>query len=119
MVSDSKKDNLEFNSISELVSVIIPTYNHANFLSKTLKSVINQTYSNWEAIVIDNHSKDNTDEVVAKFKDSRIILYKIKNNGIIAKSRNLGIEHANGKWIAFLDADDWWYPDKLKTCLNL
>jgi len=96
-----------------LVSVVIPTYNHALFLERALRSVIDQTYSNWEAIVIDNHSNDNTDEVVASFIDKRIKLLKIHNHGSIAKSRNLGINTAKGKWIAFLDSDDLWYKEKL------
>lgn len=64
--------------MSPLVSVVIPTYNHADFLKLSLASVVNQTYSNWEAIIIDNHSDDNTDEVVSSFRDSRIRLTKIK-----------------------------------------
>ncbi len=101
-----------------LVSVIIPTYNHANFLGKALESVINQTYSNWEAIVIDNQSTDQTNQVIGRFRDSRIKYYKIFNNGIIAKSRNLGIDVAKGEWIAFLDSDDWWIKEKLEICFK-
>ncbi len=101
-----------------LVSVIIPTYNHANFLTKALGSLLEQTYSNWEAIVIDNQSKDGTDKVIKRFKDSRIQYFKISNEGIIAKSRNFGINVAKGEWIAFLDSDDWWRKDKLETCFK-
>ena len=101
-----------------LVSIIIPTYNHANFLDKALESLIYQTYSNWEAIVIDNHSTDETNQVIDKFKDSRIQYFKIFNDGIIAKSRNFGINVAKGDWIAFLDSDDWWTEDKLEICLK-
>ena len=101
-----------------LVSVIIPTYNHANFLGKALESIIHQTYNNWEAIVIDNHSTDETNKVIDKFKDSRIQYFKISNDGIIAKSRNFGINAAKGDWIAFLDSDDWWTKDKLEICLK-
>ena len=101
-----------------LVSVIIPTYNHANFLGKALESVIHQTYNNWEAIVIDNHSTDETNKVIDKFKDSRIQYFKISNDGIIAKSRNFGINVAKGDWIAFLDSDDWWTSDKLENCIE-
>ena len=72
-----------------LVSVVIPTYNHAHFLGVALESVIDQTYTNWEAIVIDNHSTDDTDAVVRSFKDSRISLLKIHNDGVIAASRSL------------------------------
>jgi len=100
------------------ISIIIPTYNHANFLAKALESVINQTYRNWEAIVIDNHSTDGTSEIINKYKDTRIHCLKISNDGIIAKSRNLGINVAKGKWIAFLDSDDYWTKDKLEICIK-
>ena len=99
-----------------LISVIIPTYNHAHFLEKAIQSVINQTYTDWEIIVIDNHSKDNTDEVVNGFHNESIRLLKVYNNGIIARSRNVGIKAAKGKLIAFLDSDDLWYPSKLEFC---
>ena len=107
--------NTEF---TPLVSIVIPTYNHAKFISKALKSVIDQTYKNWEAIVIDNNSTDDTDKVINQYNDPRIKYLKINNDGVIAKSRNLGIEAAQGEWIAFLDSDDWWTEDKLKTCIN-
>ncbi len=106
------------NKFTQLVSIIIPTYNHSDFLGKALKSVLNQTYENWEAIVIDNHSTDETDKVINKFNDSRIKYLKIVNNGVLAKSRNLGIKTAKGEWIAFLDSDDWWAKDKLELCFN-
>ncbi len=101
-----------------LVSVVIPTYNHAHFLGRALQSVLHQTYTKWEAIVIDNHSQDNTDEVVKSFRDPRITLLRIRNNGVIAASRNMGIKAARGDWIAFLDSDDCWYPEKLEIALN-
>ena len=101
-----------------LISIIIPTYNHANFLGRALKSIIDQTYNNWEAIVVDNHSSDNTNEVVESFNDSRIKYLKIYNNGVIAVSRNMGIRTSNGEWIAFLDSDDWWTIDKLQVCFS-
>lgn len=95
-------------------SVIIPTYNHAQFIRKCLQSLINQTYSNWEAIVVNNYSQDNTVEIINSFKDNRIRLVNFRNNGIIASSRNQGIGYATGEFIAFLDSDDWWYPQKLE-----
>jgi glycosyltransferase involved in cell wall biosynthesis len=101
-----------------LVSVVIPTYNHAHFLGCALQSVLDQTYRKWEAIVIDNHSQDNTDEVVQSFQDQRITLLKVRNNGVIAASRNMGIRAAQGDWIAFLDSDDFWYPGKLEIAIN-
>ncbi len=99
-----------------LVSLVMPTYNHARYLGCALQSVLDQTYTNWEAIVIDNHSTDNTDEVMASFADPRITYLKIHNNGVIAASRNAGIRVAKGEWVAFLDSDDWWTKDKLQVC---
>jgi len=101
-----------------LVSVVIPTYNHAHFLGRALQSVLDQTYPHWEAIIIDNHSRDNTDLVVAELSDPRIRLLKIHNHGVIAASRNLGIRVATGEWIAFLDSDDWWTRNKLQVCVD-
>ena len=103
---------------SPLISIIIPTYNHAKFIGKALKYVIDQTYRNWEAIIIDNESKDETYKIINSFNDPRIKYFKISNNGVIAKSRNLGIKAAKGEWIAFLDSDDWWTKDKLEICLS-
>jgi len=102
-----------------LVSVVIPTYNHAHFLGEALQSVVDQTYIYWEVLVIDNNSNDNTDYIVSSFNDKRIKLYKINNKGVIAASRNLGIQKACGKWVAFLDSDDWWYPKKLDMSVQV
>jgi len=101
-----------------LISIVIPTYNHADYLSKALQSILDQTYKNWEAIVIDNHSTDFTNKVISKYVDPRIKYLKIHNSGVIAKSRNKGILLAKGEWIAFLDSDDWWTSDKLKNCID-
>ncbi len=106
------------NAKNPLVSIIIPTYNHAKYLDRALKSVIDQTYKNWEIIVVDNFSSDNTEEVILKYKDGNIKYVKVKNNGVIAKSRNIGISYATGDWIAFLDSDDWWEKNKLEECIN-
>jgi glycosyltransferase involved in cell wall biosynthesis len=101
-----------------LISIVMPTYNHAVYLGKALQSILDQTYKNWEAIVIDNHSTDGTNKVISRYVDPRIKYLKIHNTGVIAKSRNKGILAAKGEWIAFLDSDDWWSPDKLKTCID-
>lgn len=101
-----------------LFSVVIPTFNRANDLKRALLSVQSQTCSDWEAIIVDNHSEDETSEVVDSFFDRRISLYKVRNRGIIAISRNLGVEKSLGKYIAFLDSDDWWAPQKLELSLN-
>lgn len=101
-----------------LVSVVIPSYNHGRYLGRALQSVLDQIYTNWEAIVIDNHSTDNTDEVMASFASPRITYIKIHNKGVIAASRNAGIHAAKGDWVAFLDSDDWWTNGKLQACFN-
>ena len=103
---------------SPLVSVIIPTYNHVHFLREALESVCAQTYTNWEAVVINNYSEDNTVEVVESFNDPRIRLENFRNNGVIAASRNRGIALARGKYLAFLDSDDLWFPEKLAGCIT-
>jgi glycosyltransferase involved in cell wall biosynthesis len=105
-------------SAQPLVSIVIPTYNHARLIGRALDSVLKQTYANWEAIVVDNHSQDGTEAVLDAYRDERIKVLKIHNQGIIAASRNLGIRSAKGEWIAFLDSDDWWESDKLAACIE-
>ena len=100
-----------------LFSIIIPTYNHAHLIRRCLDSIISQTFSDWEAIIINNFSEDNTVEVVESYHDSRIRLINNANNGVIAVSRNKGITEARGYWICFLDSDDWWTSNKLEVCL--
>ncbi len=106
------------NSIDTLISVVIPNYNHGSYLSKAIKSLLNQTHKNWEAFIVDNHSTDNSDEIINSFSDTRIKYLKIHNNGVIAISRNVGINASRGEWIAFLDSDDYWTKDKLEVCLS-
>lgn len=97
-----------------LVSVIMPTYNHAKFIGDAIGSVLNQTHKNLELTIIDNYSEDNTEEIIRSFNEPRIRYMKFRNNGIIGASRNQGIRHAAGKYIAFLDSDDIWIPEKLE-----
>lgn len=100
--------------MSNLVSVIMPSYNTANFIAESIQSVKAQTYADWELLIVDDCSTDNTDEVVAPFlSDSRIIYIKNEKNSGAAVSRNIALKKAKGKWIAFLDSDDLWVPDKL------
>tara|TARA_Y100000741_G_scaffold350084_1_gene319855 strand:+ start:2108 stop:3010 length:903 start_codon:yes stop_codon:yes gene_type:complete len=102
------------------ISIILPTYNRAKlFLSRAINSVVNQSYKDWELIIIDNSSIDNTKELVNSYQNNKIHLINIKNEGNIAKSRNLGIAHSQGSFIAFLDSDDYWEIDKLKNCVNI
>ncbi|MBU4333503.1 MAG: glycosyltransferase, partial [Candidatus Omnitrophica bacterium] len=112
-LSDYKENNLK----DPLVSIIMPTYNYSQFIAKSIKSVLDQSYSNFELIVVDDYSEDNTEEVVKGFKDSRIKYYKVANNRVIAASRNFAIMHAVGEFIAFLDSDDLWYENKLEEII--
>jgi len=103
------------NNKQPLVSVIIPTYNHAQFIAKAIESVLAQTYRNVELVVVDNYSEDNTKEEVNSFQNNQIKYYRYRNNGIIAASRNFGISKSKGDIIAFLDSDDEWNRDKLEN----
>lgn len=97
-----------------LVSIIMPSYNVAKYIGESIDSVLNQSYSSWELIIIDDCSTDNTCEIVNSYNDKRIILKKNDVNSGAAISRNVGIKVAKGKWIAFLDSDDLWEPQKLE-----
>jgi glycosyltransferase involved in cell wall biosynthesis len=101
------------------VTVVIPNYNHAPLLRLALRSVAEQSFSDWEAIVIDNHSNDGSESEVHALADERIRIAKVHNHGVIGRSRNIGIAEARGEWVAFLDADDLWDREKLKRCLEL
>ena len=98
-----------------LISIVIPTYNRADLIPKAIQSVLDQTYQNWELIIVDNYSDDGTKEVIDSFRDSRISMLLIPRTGSVAASRNLGVLHSKGEWIAFLDSDDWWFPAKLSS----
>ena len=101
--------------MNNLVSIIMPSYNTGDFISETIESVLAQTYENWELIIVDDCSTDNTDEVVEKYlTDSRIEYFKNEKNSGAAVSRNRALREAKGKWIAFLDSDDLWEPTKLQ-----
>lgn len=103
-----------------LVSIITPMYNGERFVGETIDSVLNQTYSNWEIIVIDDGSKDKGPEKVKAYadKDSRISIFSQANGGSAA-ARNNGIRRAKGQYIALLDADDTWNPDFLEKQIQL
>lgn len=101
--------------MNDLVSIIMPSYNTAKFIPETIESVLKQTYTNWELIIVDDCSTDNTDEVVKPFlTDKRIKYLKNEKNSGAAVSRNYALREAKGKWIAFLDSDDLWLPEKLE-----
>lgn len=106
------------STITPIVSVVIPTYNRSADLRRALLSVLDQSLGNFEILVVDNHSQDDTDDMIHLLGDSRIQLFKVHNEGIIAVSRNKGAKHARGKYIAFLDSDDWWTPEKLHESVS-
>lgn len=102
----------------DLVSIITPTYNCAKFIGATIESVLNQTYQNFEMIIVDDASKDNTEEVVKSFKDKRIKYIRLSKNSGPAVARNRAMEEAKGKYMAFLDSDDLWKREKLEKQIN-
>ena len=104
--------------MKNLVSIIIPTFNRLDKLVNAIESVRKQSYKDYEIIVVDNCSTDGTIEYLNRLKDNKISIYKIKNYGNIARSRNLGILNSKGDMLAFLDSDDLWYPNKLSLCVD-
>lgn len=106
----SKKDD------RPLVSVITPSYNCSSFIPETIKTVQDQTYFNWEMIIVDDQSKDDSVSIIKSFEenDSRIRLIPLSKNVGAARARNIALKEAHGKYIAFLDSDDLWLPTKLE-----
>jgi teichuronic acid biosynthesis glycosyltransferase TuaG len=102
--------------MNDLVSILTPTYNTEKFIRSTIESAKNQTYTNWEMILVDDASTDNTVAIIEEFikKDSRIKLFKLPENRGNGFARNAALEKATGKYIAYLDADDVWFPEKLE-----
>lgn len=102
--------------MNNLVSIITPSYKSEKFIAQTIESVLSQTYQNWEMIIIDDVSPDNSNKIIEEYckKDSRIKLIKLKKNVGPANARNEGIKQAIGKYISFLDSDDIWLPTKLE-----
>lgn len=101
-----------------MLSIIIPLYNKENFILKTLESVKNQTYSDFELIIVDDGSTDNSYNVVKDIQDSRIKLFHKQNEGV-SIARNFGVKEASFPYIIFLDADDYWHPQFLETIISL
>lgn len=107
------------NATNELVSIIMPSYNTAEYISASIDSVLAQTYTDWELIIVDDCSTDNTDKIVKGYlNDERIRYLKNETNSGAAVSRNYALREAKGKWIAFLDSDDLWEPEKLEKQLR-
>ena len=110
---ESLDSNVLRNQDYGLVSVIMPNYNSEKYVEATVKSVLAQTYQNWELLFVDDCSTDNSLEIVRSFNDDRIKILQNDVNSGAAISRNYALREAKGKWIAFLDSDDLWEPDKL------
>ena len=102
-----------------LISVIVPCYNQAQYLDECLQSVLDQTYTDWECIIVNDGSPDHTEEIAKKWveKDTRFI-YLFKENGGLSSARNAGIEIAKGEWIQFLDCDDILKKEKFEISTN-
>ena len=99
----------------DLVSIVMPSYNTGRFIKETIDSVLAQSYTMWELIIVDDCSTDNTDDVVSQYlADERIRYIKNDTNSGAAVSRNRALREAKGKWIAFLDSDDLWEADKIQ-----
>jgi glycosyltransferase involved in cell wall biosynthesis len=99
-------------------SIIIPTYNRSKKLKQAIDSVLAQTFTDFEILVMDDGSTDDTPEIIAEYKDQRIIYQWDTNSGGPARPRNRGLKIAKGEWICFLDADDWWTLNKLEICID-
>ncbi len=102
--------------IDDLVSVIMPSYNVENFIGRSIESVMAQTYGSWELLIVDDASPDNSNSVIEEYvqKDSRVKLFKLEQNSGQGVARNKAIEESQGQYIAFLDSDDIWLPNKLE-----
>ena len=98
-----------------MVSVIVTTFERKNLLGKTIRSILNQSYTNFELIIVDNYSSYNITNFIESFRDDRIKLYQHKNGGIISINRNYGVSKSKFEYIAFCDDDDVWYTDKLEA----
>lgn len=112
-------DKMTSNGKKEIkISIIMPAYNSGAYIKESILCVMNQTHQNWELLIVDDFSSDNTIDVIEEFDDKRIVLFKNTSNNGAAYSRNLGISKATGQYIAFLDADDLWDATKLEKQLN-
>ena len=104
--------------MNSLVSIITPSYNSAKFIKQCIESVIAQTYTNWEMLIVDDYSADNSLQILKKYNDKRIQLIELDKNVGASESRNVAIRKAKGKYIAFLDSDDLWEPQKLEKQIS-
>lgn len=108
------------NISEELVSIVMPMYNSEKYLADAIESILAQSYRNWELLITDDCSSDKSYSIAKSYvqKDKRIQLFKLDRNSGAASARNYSIERARGRFLAFIDSDDWWYPDKLESQIN-
>lgn len=106
--------------INSTVSVIVSCYNQAQYLSECLESVIRQTYNNWECIIVNDGSTDDSEKIIQRYtsKDSRFVYLFIKNSGVCV-ARNIAINHSKGRYLFSLDSDNYFHPECLKKCINV
>lgn len=102
-----------------IISVIIPTYNYGRFVERAVNSVLSQSYGDFEIIIVDDASSDETEDIIAQYRDPRIHYIRHKFNRGLSSSRNSGIMAAKGEYLAFLDSDDTWLPEKIELQINL
>ena len=100
------------------VSIIVPVYNAENFLHRTVDSILAQTYENWELLLADDCSTDQSRDIMKSYTDERIHCFYCEKNSGPAGARNLALRHASGQYVAFLDADDFWLPQKLEKQIS-
>ena len=101
------------------LDIILPNYNKEDYLEETINSIINQTFNDWELIIIDNYSTDQSKKIIKKYNlNKKIFTYFLKKNMGVSFSRNFGIRILNSQYISFIDADDLWDINKLKNQIN-
>ena len=100
------------------VSVIIPVYNSSKYLKECIDSVVDQTYENLEIIIVDDNSTDDSLNIIKEYKDKRIVLIQLSNNNGAAIARNEGLKRSTGRYVTFIDADDYWVLDKIEKQVN-
>ncbi len=112
--------SINANGKEELVSIILPSYNTEKYIADAIESVLSQTYNNWEMIIVDDGSTDNSIQIIDEYvrRDKRIRLIKSDKNCGLPSARNKAIKVAKGRYIAFLDSDDMWLPEKLEKQIN-
>ncbi len=103
--------------MESIISIILPVYNVEKYITKSIQSVLNQTQKNFELLVINDGTKDNSINIVRKFKDSRIKIFN-KENGGLSDARNFGLKRAKGKYVYFMDSDDWIEPNLIEDCID-